>query len=939
MNDQHQQQRRERTAAYEHFKQLTRRAVGSIKKLVRLLQQEKGYGAYDPDHLAQRIYDWRSDGFPRQPDGLALLRDIVELWRTATAPATAREVLEFYVQAGLFEELRELHSLFPPEEFQAAFIAVTASTVLPEPEDDPQLVAGLARLQELPFDQLPEPDVAHVGWYLADERQPTFVGRGERMPALVQVLLRTRRVVIAAGAGMGKTTLAREISYRYGRYFAGGVFWLAAERQELLEQDMRNAGGQAGMGLEEHFESLPAALQLQQVRVTWSSKLPRLIVLDNCENPDLLDVLALPENSGCHILITSRNAHWPPGCAVESLTEFTRAESLELLHRLTPDLDAGSAAGTELCELLGDMPLTISLAGHYLQETATPIAAYLHAIRAADVLLHPSQGAASARVPDYAHQNLSRALEISLAVLDPEETIDRRALRIAVGIAHLAPGEAVSLELAAAICGGELAAFLQNDTPDARGYAQARRRLQRASGLLSELGLVTVAATRPSIRMHRLVAAYLRAAPQGIDGRGLAVAALERVLDRCGYNLAAWSAQAPHLMALLETVSRPESSEASRLYTRAARYYELSGNWKAMLSFARQAFEAGGDRAAMPRSERLRRRLDYAGSLQYQGKHLAAVEMFQQALPLLGTADEEEDLLAEFGISAVLIGRIAEGLAAVRRALAMQQRRYRENSRSLQPQFGDHAGRMLRKLAYCLAHAGQYRAARRCAEAALPRFWNEQPLPEGDIAQTLFILGLIGNFQACHQDAERFHRESLRHRMNVYAPGQSDPFSIIHTEIGESLDGIGLALLGQGRIDEARRYLEAAFNISRQDRTGIPHDPLRYSALGMLAVATNDLPAARHYFSYTYEIIKADCGPGNYWCMEARAHLGLIALRQGRRSQAEELFTEPWQQLLRNAPRHPLLARINGWLAQEEAHSQIFYRVNASTLQRSTSNH
>jgi tetratricopeptide (TPR) repeat protein len=439
--------------------------------------------------------------------------------------------------------------------------------------------------------------------------------------------------------------------------------------------------------------------------------------------------------------------------------------------------------------------------------------------------------------------------------------------------------------------------------------------------------------------MHQLVASYLRAVPLGIDSRRLAVDALDRVLERCGYNLAAWSAQAPHLMALLENLSQHESSEATRIYTRAVRYYELSGNWKAMLSYSCQAFEMSGDNQTIPRSERLRRTLNYAESLQYQGKHLAAVEMFQQAMPLLSTVSEAESLLAEFGISAVLIGRFAAGLAAVRRALAMQQRRYRENSRSLQPQFGDHAGRMLRKLAYCLAHAGQYRAARRCAEAALPLFWNEQPLPEGDIAQTLFILGLIGNFQACHQDAERCHRESLRHRIHVYAPGQSDPCNIIHTEIGESLDGIGLALLGQGRIDEARRYLEAAFNICRQDRTGTPHDPLRYSALGMLAVASDDLPAARHYFSYAYEIINADCGPGNYWAMEARAYLGLIALRQGRRRQAEELLAEPQQHLQHNAPRQPLLARINAWLAPRDANRQPLQRATAATLTRATSSH
>ena len=33
-------------------------------------------------------------------------------------------------------------------------------------------------------------------------------------------------VAVTGMGGMGKTQLAREFAYRYGRFFDGGVFWL-----------------------------------------------------------------------------------------------------------------------------------------------------------------------------------------------------------------------------------------------------------------------------------------------------------------------------------------------------------------------------------------------------------------------------------------------------------------------------------------------------------------------------------------------------------------------------------------------------------------------------------------------------------------------------------------------------------------------------------------
>jgi hypothetical protein len=165
--------------------------------------------------------------------------------------------------------------------------------------------------------------------------------------------------------GIGKTQLAVEFCYRYGRCLKG-VHWVQAAKEQDIAAEIAECGA--------HMRLLPwSDAQQDQVQITldaWCRSPERLVVLDNLEDPRLLRVW-LPQLGGVRLLITSRRHNWPPdlGLAVCPLGTLDRLESMVLLRRLAPRLK--KAVDDEingLAERLGDLPLALDLAGRYLEE-------------------------------------------------------------------------------------------------------------------------------------------------------------------------------------------------------------------------------------------------------------------------------------------------------------------------------------------------------------------------------------------------------------------------------------------------------------------------------------------------------------------------------------------------------------------------------------------
>jgi len=201
------------------------------------------------------------------------------------------------------------------------------------------------RLAALPLDEAPEPAALPAGSRMTLSRNPQFVGRVANLKALARALKGGETAVIGQIAaatglgGIGKTQLASEFVHRYGRYFAGGVFWLSMAEPESVAAEVALCGGPNGLGLYTEASGLSLDEQVGMVRAAWQNPLPRLLVFDNCEEEALLAAWR-PTSGGCRVLVTSRRGTWDRslGVAALALGVLSRAESVALLGKFREDL-------------------------------------------------------------------------------------------------------------------------------------------------------------------------------------------------------------------------------------------------------------------------------------------------------------------------------------------------------------------------------------------------------------------------------------------------------------------------------------------------------------------------------------------------------------------------------------------------------------------------
>ena len=136
--------------------------------------------------------------------------------------------------------------------------------------------------------------------------------------------------------------------------------------------------------------NLPAFPETQPEQValtleTWRKSAPRLVILDNAETPAAVRAVLGRLPVGTCVLVTSRwdrEGQWRDiGVTPAGLDVLDRAESRALLRAIAPKLDAAPDAELDaLAERLGDYPLALDLAAHYLRDTGLSVADYLAAL-------------------------------------------------------------------------------------------------------------------------------------------------------------------------------------------------------------------------------------------------------------------------------------------------------------------------------------------------------------------------------------------------------------------------------------------------------------------------------------------------------------------------------------------------------------------------------
>jgi tetratricopeptide (TPR) repeat protein len=433
------------------------------------------------------------------------------------------------------------------------------------------------QLAELPLDVLPDPAPLPQGSVMSLSRNILFVGRENELKALARNLKAGDTTAIGQGAiaaatglgGIGKTQLASEFVHRYGQYFAGGVFWLSFADADSIPAEVAACGGARAMELGPDFRKLRRDDQVREVMSAWQSELPRLLVFDNCEEDELL-VKWRPPTGGCRVLITSRRESWGQTLGVRTLplNVLAREESISLLREHRPDLTADDPDLDAIAEELGDLPLALELAGSYLSSyryAVTP-AAYLEELRSHELVQHPSLQKAREISPTSHPQDVARTFALSYERLDSEDPVEHLAVALLARAVSFAAGEPIPRDLL----------LLTLNVAD--GEPESALRKEDALRRLTELGLLETKEAG-ALRMHRLVAAFVRSVANDEGAQPAVEAALTNIVDTIideGIP-ASLIPLLPHLRALADASEERKDKQAGILHYQLGRYLQMVG--------------------------------------------------------------------------------------------------------------------------------------------------------------------------------------------------------------------------------------------------------------------------------------------------------------------------------------------------------------------------
>ncbi|HKV07685.1 MAG TPA: tetratricopeptide repeat protein [Thermoanaerobaculia bacterium] len=669
-----------------------------------------------------------------------------------------------------------------------------------------------AALDALPVDEVPLPGPLPAGSRMPFSHNPLFVGREEDLKELARQLKAggtsaVGQVEIAAATGLGgigKTQLASEFVHRYGRFFAGGVFWLSFADAAAVPIEVADCG--RSLNLLSHFDALPLEQQVRLAEEAWRDPLPRLLVFDNCEEEELLRRWRPPFGSA-RVLVTSRRPEWDPALGVKTvpLTTLPRPASIELLRLFRPDVPETEPALNDIADELGDLPLALHLAGKFLDKyRASPHgrpAVYLKALQQRDLLDHPSfQGHDSVHLPTEHANHVGRTFALSFERLDPANSVDALASEFLARAAWFAPGEPIprSLLLETASKAGE-------DLKDALLAEDALHRL-------TDLGLLE-RNDRNDLLMHRLVAVWAR----GVAESSAAREAVEEVVlkeatrlneTRNPALLMPWQ---PHLRAVTDLALKREDRMAARLCDELGEHLWHAGDYSAAQPYSLKAVDLHTKTFGEEHLETAES-LNNLGRLFYRLDKLPkARSCFKQSLhireKLLGLEHPDTaHCLQNLGVVLQWEGDFKGAHDYQFKALAIREK-------VLGPEHRDTAF-SLHNLGTLFFGQNDFETARTYYERALATREKVLGPEHPEVARTLDKLGQLLQSQGNLEQARACYERSLAIREKELGSE--------HPDTGLSLRSLGSLYLNEGNPDLARPYLERALSIFT-DRIGSDH--------------------------------------------------------------------------------------------------------------------
>ncbi|MFD0206174.1 MULTISPECIES: FxSxx-COOH system tetratricopeptide repeat protein [Saccharothrix] len=216
-------------------------------------------------------------------------------------------------------------------------------------------------------------------WGHVPLRNPDFVGRDDLLEQLRLRLGEAGPTAVLPEAlhgmgGVGKSQTVVEYIHRHAAEY-DVVWWISAEQPAQIKAGFvelaRKLGVAASGSADTAVPAVLEALRRGEPYGRW------ILVFDNADRPQ--DVRPyFPAGNG-HIVVTSRNSEWGGFARPVAVDLFTRAESIELLHRRAGDLDEAEADA--LAEALGDLPLAVEQAAAWRAQTGMQVSEYLQLLQ------------------------------------------------------------------------------------------------------------------------------------------------------------------------------------------------------------------------------------------------------------------------------------------------------------------------------------------------------------------------------------------------------------------------------------------------------------------------------------------------------------------------------------------------------------------------------
>ena len=638
--------------------------------------------------------------------------------------------------------------------------------------------------------ELPERGPLPPGYRVPYLPNAVFTGRQEYLTDLADILLHPEKdgagVAVTGIGGVGKSQLAVELCYRYGRFFQG-VHWIQANLN--ISAEVAECG--LAMGLPGWPDKLP-----EQVAATlraWQEGGTRLIVLDNAERFEPLQEW-MPKLQPCRLLITSRRETWPAdlGLQTKRLEELNRIQSIELLRKLAPRQE--KVTDDELGELakhLGDLPLALDLAGRYLADrTELSIEGYLQELEAAgNALEHTSLKNWVEHNPTKHSTSLVATLALSCDQLGEADELAKLLFRTG---GFCAPNTLIPRQLLAEAIG-------------ARG---SDHELDRALRKLESLGLMQP--TEGSHRMHTLLAEFARL--QDKDAKESALPALAEAMVKL--TTQALESRLPERMGPLR-----EHLEVVAMATEAAGAKGAGPLWSNYgMYLLRNLADLCGAKMSLMRALSIDEKVfgpdhpnvaidvnNLGGVLQALGELQESRECLERALKIdekVHGPDHPRVAIRVSNLSGVLRdqGKLQEAKNYSERALLIDEKVYGSDHPNVAIDVNN--------LGMVLKEMGKLHEAKKCYKRGLKIDTKAYGPDHPNIAIRLNNLGMILRDTSKLQKARKYIVRALLIDEKAYGPD--------HLEVARDVNNLGTVLLALGKPQEARKCFKRALGICRQ---------------------------------------------------------------------------------------------------------------------------